>query len=222
MKILFFGRKNDSTTQRCINHLVGLGFKVDTILSETRDEKLPEDLGSVKYDYIICYRSYFILPKSVIESTKYFNINFHPGSPKYPGSGGINLALLNGDDEFGVTAHLMDDKVDSGSIIECRNFRVKESDNLITLLDRTHDFLFCLFVELSTGIMKKGLNTSKSLQNNSYRWSDKKAKISEIDNLQIITPNISELELAKRIRSLNHPNFPQRFTFIILSLSTKE
>ena len=61
----FFGRKNDSTTQRCINHLVGLGFKVDTILSETRDEKLPEDLGSVKYDYIICYRSYFML-KSVV------------------------------------------------------------------------------------------------------------------------------------------------------------
>ena len=116
---------------------------------------------------------------------------------------------MNGDDEFGVTAHLMDDKVDSGSIIECRNFRVKESDNLITLLDRTHDFLFCLFVELSTGISEKGAQyIEKSLQNNSYRWSDKKAKISEIDNLQIITPNISELELAKRIRSLNHPNFP--------------
>ncbi len=209
MKILFFGRKNDSTTQRCIKHLAGLGFKVDTILSETRNDKLPEDLGWIKYDYIICYRSYFILPKYLLESTKYFNINFHPGSPKYPGSGGINLALLNGDDEFGVTAHLMDEKVDAGPIIECRNFKVKESDNLISLLERTHDFLFCLFLELTTRMSEKGNQyIEESLKNNCFKWSDQKTKISEIDSLQIISPNISKSELEKRIRSLNHPDFP--------------
>ena len=209
MKILFFGRKNDNYTQRCIVHLNGLGFKVKTILSSSRADLLPEDLGWEKFDYIICYRSYFILPNSLLESTKYFNINFHPGSPKYPGSGGINLALLNGDSEFGVTAHLMDEKVDAGLIIEYRNFKVKKSDNLISLLERTHDFLFCMFVELTTRLSERGNQyIQENLKKNQHQWSNKKTKISEIDGLQIISPNISKSELEKRLRSLNHPNFP--------------
>ena len=209
MRILFFGRKNDPTTQRCVNHLVGLGFEVDSILSNSRNEPLPDDLGWIKYDYIICYRSYFILPKFLLDSTKHFNINFHPGSPKYPGSGGINLALLNGDKEFGVTAHLMDEKVDAGQIIECRNFNIKDSDDLLILLDRTHDFLFCLFLELTTKLSEHGNQfINESIKNNCYAWSEKKTNISEIDKLQTISANISKSELENRIRSLNHPNFP--------------
>lgn len=207
--MLFFGRKNDAITQRCINHLVGLGFKVDSILSKARGDRLPEDLEGAKYDYIICYRSYFILPNSLIETTKFFNINFHPGPPNYPGSGGTNLALLNGDKEFGVTAHVMTEKVDAGPIIESRHFLVRDSDNLISLLERTHDFLFSLFVELTTRISEQGHQyIDECLEKKTVTWSQKKTKISEINNLQVVNPNISKPELAKRIRSLNHPDFP--------------
>ena len=130
MNILFFARKNDEISGKCLSHLVELGFEVDTILSCKRGEILPNEFELSTYDYIFCFRSYFILPKSLLDKTKYYNINFHPGPPKYPGSGGVNLALFNEDTEFGVTAHLMDESVDTGHIIECRKFKVHESDNL--------------------------------------------------------------------------------------------
>lgn len=209
MKVLFFGRKHDELSSKCLKHLIGLGFDVDSILSGKRGEKLPDDLGWIKYDYIICYRSYFIIPKFLLDSTRYYNINFHPGSPKYPGSGGVNLTLLNDDEEFGVTAHLMDEKVDSGEIIEYRSFKIYETDNLESLLGRTHNYLFSLFVELTTQLRERGEKFIQSkIEETTTSWSKEKTTISEIDKLQIVNPDITELELSKRIRSLNHPNFP--------------
>ena len=40
------------------------------------------------------------------------------------------------------------------------------------------------------------------------KWSASLNKISEIDKFQIIDKDITEIELTKRIRSFNHPNFP--------------
>ena len=53
MKVLFFTRKNDELSSKCIEHLVELGFEVDTILSSERGEKLPDDLGWIIHDYLI-------------------------------------------------------------------------------------------------------------------------------------------------------------------------
>ena len=117
--------------------------------------------------------------------------------------------MLNGDSEFGVTAHLMDEKVDAGKIIECRRFNIDKTDNLLSLLEKTHISLFNLFIEMTTRLKQDGDEfIRKKISANSSKWSAKKTSISEIDKLQVIDPDISECELVKRIRSLNHPNFP--------------
>lgn len=209
MKVLFFSRENDELSSKCLNHLVGLGYKVDAIFSNKRKEKLSDDLRGTIYDYIICYRSYLIIPKFLLDKTKYYNINFHPASPNYPGSGGVNLALLNEDQEFGVTAHLMNEKVDSGDIIEYRSFKVNKIDNVQSLLDRTHNYLYCLFIELTTQLRQEGNEIIKSkIKQNKIKWSKSLTKISDIDKLQVIEKDVTEIELEKRIRSCNHPNFP--------------
>ena len=209
MKVLFFGRKRDEYTYKCISHLKGLGFEVDQILSNYRGEKLPEDLGWIKYDYIFCYRSYFILPKVILDNCKYCSINFHPGSPYYPGSGGVNLSLLNNDSEFGVTVHVMDEKVDSGQIIEYRKFKIYDTDNLESLLDRTHNYLFTLFIEFTTDLREQGYTfIQQKIDTNTSTWSKKSTFIKEIDELQIINQDISKSEFFKRLRSINHPDHP--------------
>ena len=209
VKVLFFARQNDEKSKKCHEHLKHLGFDVELILSKKRGQPLPDSVRGKTYDYILCYRSFFIIPGDLLASTKSFNINFHPGSPKYPGSGGVNLSLLNGDSEFGVTAHLMDEKVDAGNIIECRSFNIDKTDNLLSLLEKTHINLFNLFIEMTTRLKQDGDDfIRKKISANSSKWSAKKTSISEIDKLQVIDPDISECELVKRIRSLNHPNFP--------------
>lgn len=65
-------------------------------------------------------------------------INFHPAPPEYPGSGCINFALYDNAQEYGVTAHLMNEKIDNGRILEVRRFPIGKLDDLESLLSRTH------------------------------------------------------------------------------------
>ncbi len=79
---------------------------------------------SPKYDYIISYLFPAVLPKHILELAKEHAINFHPAPPKYPGIGGYNYAIWNGDETYGVMVHEMDEKVDSGFIYEVKYFPV--------------------------------------------------------------------------------------------------
>ena len=60
--VLFFGRAGDSKSKKCIEHLNNLDFEVTEVWSSKRNEKLPKKIKELKVDYILCYRSYFILP----------------------------------------------------------------------------------------------------------------------------------------------------------------
>ena len=85
-------------------------------------------------EYIVCFRSLFVLPKRLIDSASIAAINFHPAPPEYPGSGCINFALYDEVSGYGVTAHFMNELVDNGKIIEVRRFPVAPYDNLPTVL----------------------------------------------------------------------------------------
>ncbi len=208
--VLFFGRKGDDKSKKCLKHLQDLEFDVTVIWSSKRGERLPDDIGWIEVDYILCYRSYFILPKFLIETPKFYSINFHPGSPEYPGSGGINFSLYNNDNKFGVTVHLMNETVDSGKIISTKYFPIFENDNLEKLLDRTHNFLFNLFIEFTTNLKKYGGDyVEKNLSEyNDIKWETLKRTVEDIDSYQIIDKNIDETELTNRIRGFNFPNYP--------------
>ena len=213
--VLFFVRKKDEKSIKCIKHLETLDFDVSVIWSSKRNEKLPEGIDWMGFDYFFCYRSYFILPKLLIESPKFYSINFHPGSPKYPGSGGINFALYNEDKNFGVTVHLMDEKVDSGKILGTKFFPIFENDNLFNLIDRTHCSLFNLFIEFTTNLRKYGKDyiEKKLIENRDVIWSGLKRTAEDIDNYQLIDKDIDEIELKKRIRSFNFTNHPIKLKF---------
>ncbi len=92
-EILFFGRAQCEATLKALNFLTRMGFNVSSVFSNYRGEALPEDMSWWTGDYIFCFRSMFILPKSLINKAKIAAINFHPGSPEYPGSGCLNYAL---------------------------------------------------------------------------------------------------------------------------------
>src|SRR5262249_10315957 len=61
-------------------------------------------------------------------------INVHFGKlPKYRGILPIFYGLLNGDSSFGVTVHLMDEKLDNGDILAQRDVAIRPGDTLETL-----------------------------------------------------------------------------------------
>lgn len=62
--------------------------------------------------------------------------NFHPGIlPQYRGSGAFSWAIINGETRAGVTLHAIDVNIDTGPIIEVRDFPIRDTDTAGDLFD---------------------------------------------------------------------------------------
>ena len=147
IKILFLGRKNCISSEIILNKLKSYDFEVQFFESKQRKEKINKLVKDWRGDFIISFRNLMILPEEVLKKASIMALNFHPGPPEFPGSGCINFALYNEEESYGVTAHVMNEKVDNGKILEVRRFKILESDNLESLLKKTHKELFLLCID---------------------------------------------------------------------------
>lgn len=139
-------------------------------------------------------------------------INFHPAPPEYPGSGCINFALYDDVTEYGVTAHIINEKVDNGQILEVRRFPVNSCDDLPSVLMRTHSELSHLCADFMNGIYTKGSKfiDEKINASGEEKWNGKARRLKELDALRTISLNISEKELKKIIRSTYIEGYPPK------------
>ena len=226
-RVLFLGRKNCEYTQKILGLLNGA--EVTTHLSERRGEQLPDYVLKWSGDYIFAFRSLAILPMSIVESASLGAVNFHPGPPEFPGSGCTNFALYEDADTFGVTAHLMEEVVDSGRILSVRRFPIAPEDNSISLLQKTHAELHTL----AQKIIPDALLDDKLIQrlcregNEEIHWSGTRRRISALHKLSNVQPSISAKELEKRVRAFHYPAFPLTLTlhgrrFALVSDTSKE
>lgn len=212
VRVLFFGRAQCDATDKALDHLRRLDFEVTAVKSKGRGETLSEDIGSWEGHYIFCFRSLFILPGSLLKKAKTAAINFHPGPAEYPGSGCLNFALYENAREYGVTAHLMSEKVDDGNILECRRFPIIKGDTVNSLLERTHLKLLDLFFDVASGIGIAGDSHIGTLLEKSKeeQWKGEARRMKELDRLSIIDPGVSEVELERIIRATYTDLFPPK------------
>ena len=85
-----------------------------------------------------------------IIGSKYTNakkcFNFHPGTlPDYKGSGTFSWVIINQERKAGVTLHIMDKGMDTGDIIEIREFLISKKDTAHSLFLRGEEVLFKMF-----------------------------------------------------------------------------
>jgi methionyl-tRNA formyltransferase len=93
-------------------------------------EALAPDLGiSISYDQIL-------RPALLATALNGF-VNFHAGMlPRYRGRNVINWAIINGEEEIGITAHVMDAGIDTGDIILQRALPIGWTDTYGDVLAR--------------------------------------------------------------------------------------
>jgi methionyl-tRNA formyltransferase len=78
-----------------------------------------------------------ILPDDVIYHPTHASVNIHASLlPKYRGASPINWALINGDEETGITYQFIEKRLDAGDIIHQEKIKINEDDDAITLFDR--------------------------------------------------------------------------------------
>ena len=156
ISVIFFGRDNCEYSKQIYEYLIFLNFNVTVVWSQGLGEMLPKNIDCWSGQYIICFRSYFILPKSLLNKASVAAINFHSAPAEYPGNGCLNWALYDNAKAYGVTAHIMNEKVDNGTIIECRRFSILPQDNVTTLLAKTHLKIYDLVIDITTGLALEG------------------------------------------------------------------
>ncbi len=209
-EVLLFGRHNCKGTLNLRKFFDRIKVQHLYIESSSRGEKIPECAYSWRGDYIFSYRSFYILPKIILNNAKEAAINFHPGTPKYPGTGCVNFALYENSKEFGVTAHLMDNKVDSGRILKVTKFPIQSKDNLQSILARTHIELEKLALSFLATLFNEGsgyVSRQKELMK-SVHWSGNARTLKELDDLKHIDVNLSKAELNRIIRATYIDGYP--------------
>ena len=79
---------------------------------------------------LIVVVAFRMLPKQVWNYPKYGTFNLHASLlPQYRGAAPINWAIINGEKETGLTTFFIDDKIDTGQIINKVSLPIEDIDN---------------------------------------------------------------------------------------------
>ncbi|GBD89449.1 methionyl-tRNA formyltransferase [bacterium BMS3Abin04] len=118
-----------------------------------------EYLKSLNLDFIFSIQYDQIINQSVIDTAKYGAINLHFSPlPRYRGVSPIALAMMNGENTYGVSLHYMDPGVDTGDIIAQKMFNISHLNNARELYD--------LSTQYSIELFKENIDSILTLENN--------------------------------------------------------
>jgi len=143
-------------------------FAIENNIQVYQPEKLKgnnefvEQMKNLSPDLFVVV-AFRILPKEVFEIPKFGSFNLH-GSylPKYRGAAPIQWALINGDEETGLTTFKLAEKVDTGNIYLQEKVKINPDDNFETLHDRMS--LFGADLVLKTVMMIENENVELKTQ----------------------------------------------------------
>ncbi len=154
-------------------------------------------------DFLFSYLSPVIVPERILQSIRRAAINFHPAPPDWPGIGSASFALYEGDETFGVTAHLMTSTVDSGPIVRSMRFPIVPEDDCETLWGRALDFSLFLFYD----VLGHAAHTGQA-QPCGDQWKRSAVRRAEFEKWMRVMPSDSSDEVRRKVRALRHSRVP--------------
>lgn len=157
-------------------------------------------------DFILNFLSPVVVPSTVLSMAKKAAVNFHPAPPRWPGVGSASFALYEGDAEFGATAHLMAQKVDSGPILRTIRFPIVRDDDCELLWSRALHHTLTLFYDVSFDLaMHAGVAPSGE------KWERPAVTRKQFEQWMVIPAGATVEEVRRKVRALRHPRFPGPF-----------
>lgn len=110
---------------------------LDVIRGEGRAESVRAFVTEARPEllWITDYR--YVLPASLLDTAPAGAVNLHPSLlPRYRGRAPINWAIIHGECRLGLTAHFVDEGMDTGDIIEQHAFELGPEEDVGVALDR--------------------------------------------------------------------------------------
>jgi len=128
-------------------------------------------------------------------------LNFHPAPlPDFRGLGGINVAILEGLTEWGVSCHFVDEEFDTGDLVEVERFPIDDSAETAFSLDlKTQERLAGLFRRVMQ-LLLSGQELSRTPQGDG-RYVTRE----EFEALRAVRPGD---DLERKLRAFWYPPYP--------------
>lgn len=176
-------------------------FNHNELEKQIRDGEFTYDLGlSVLY-----WRK---LSSVFIETPRLGNINFHPAPlPQYKGTAGYNMAIMDELSNWGVTAHYVDENIDTGGIVEVSLFPIEHiNETAQSLENKTRPIILELFKRTLERAIEQG-TTLKTTPNIGGRYISR----TEMESMKKINEGD---DINKKIRAFWFPPYDGAFTII--------
>ena len=112
------------------------------------DNKVYETLQDV--DLLISYLYWQRIKEPLLSIARKHAINFHPAPlPGLRGVGGYNIAILQGFNEYGVSAHYITKSIDAGPLVGLKMFTIDPATELVSSIEKkSQESLFQLFKDI--------------------------------------------------------------------------
>lgn len=203
LKILVIVKKKDIYSKNFLKFIKKNFSNVLILYSEDRFKKLfISKISNWNGNYIFSFRSKFILNNKIIKKANKYAINFHPGPPEYRGIGCINYAIINREKKYGVTAHIINNAIDSGRILKVKYFSIDQKNNLKKILDQTHRYLYSLSIQIVKDILRK-----KKFTKIKRKWSKKLYTLKDLENLYNLNNSLKKYNIDEVLRATLLGNF---------------
>lgn len=155
----------------------------DVVVADHYDPRENDDsvVISVLFDTIID-------TNFLVADVDYFN--FHPGIlPQYAGSATLSWSIFNGEEEAGITLHILTSGVDTGAVIDVRTFPILEQETGQTLWNKAEETIF----EMFQNWLPELLDTSELTAIKQDTSERKVYKRKDLEQIKDVTRNVRAL-----------------------------
>jgi methionyl-tRNA formyltransferase len=222
MRVVFLG-KHKRSAARALDWLVGAGAEVVAVVgpkpdSLTREpqrldlvaerhglplssdsqlyERPPEDI-----DVVVSFLFWNLIREPLLSLGRVGCLNFHPAPlPDFRGLGGLNVAILEGHNQWGVSCHFVDERFDTGDLVEVERFPIDDEAETAFSLDlKSQDRLLGLFKR----VMQQALNGDELPR--TAQGDGRYVTREEFEALRLVRPGD---DLPRKIRAFWYPPHP--------------
>jgi methionyl-tRNA formyltransferase len=166
------------------------------------DAELLAELQAAGLDLIVANNWRTWLPPEIFDLPRHGTLNIHDSLlPAYAGFSPLIWALVNGEPEVGVTAHLMDGELDAGDIVLQRAIPVGPADTTTDLFHRTVDLIAPITAE-AIRLIETGYTPVPQDRSKASFFHKRAARDSLID----WTWPVEDIERLVRAQSDPYPN----------------
>ncbi|MFD5901081.1 methionyl-tRNA formyltransferase [Streptomyces microflavus] len=180
---------------------------IPVIIRNRPDDELVDRLKEVAPDIIVANNWRTWMPPEIYNLPVHGTLNIHDSLlPAYAGFSPLIWALVNGEPEVGVTAHLMDEELDAGDIVIQRSVAVGPTDTTTDLFHRTVDLIAPVTTE-ALGLIASGQTEFTRQDRSKASFFHKRAE----EDIRIDWTWPAQ-DLERLIRAQSAP-YPSAFTF---------